>query len=193
MTMVFLLAFHCFVIYTQEWVCVLKTFTAAKTWGRVLVTFFTRPNPNFGVTGNKGAFWWRLSSIIYRLGVCHSQSTWQVMSLRYRPKIIQDPIYLYSMALLSLKLDQIFFCDPVALESICYRTRAKRLINESNTTGGRKKIWTGRSVFGPYLKKIFQKWECQKNVATRRRPTTTSLIITWPLVAPMYVCKFALA
>ena len=31
---------------------------------------------------------------------------------------------------------QIFFCDPVVLESICFRTRANRLINESNTTGG---------------------------------------------------------
>ena len=27
--------------------------------------------------------------------------------------------------------DQIFFCDPVILESICYRTRANRLINET--------------------------------------------------------------
>ena len=37
-----------------------------------------------------------------------------------------------------------FFCDPVVLESICYRTRANRLINESKTTGGLRKIWTGR-------------------------------------------------
>ena len=41
------------------------------------------------------------------------------------------------------RLDQIFFCDPVVLESICYRTRAKRLINKDNTTGGLRKIWTG--------------------------------------------------
>ena len=40
-------------------------------------------------------------------------------------------------------LDQIFFCDPVVLESICYRTRAKRLINDRKTTGGLRKIWTG--------------------------------------------------
>ena len=33
-----------------------------------------------------------------------------------------------------LVLDQFFFCDPVVLESICYCTRAKQLINESNTT-----------------------------------------------------------
>ena len=29
-----------------------------------------------------------------------------------------------------------FFCDPVVLELICYRTRAKRLRNEGNTNGG---------------------------------------------------------
>ena len=40
-------------------------------------------------------------------------------------------------------LDQIFFCDPVVSELICCRTRAKRLINEGNTTGGLRKIWTG--------------------------------------------------
>ena len=38
----------------------------------------------------------------------------------------------------------IFFCYPVVLESICYRTRAKRLINISNTTRGLRIIWTGR-------------------------------------------------
>ena len=32
-----------------------------------------------------------------------------------------------------------FFCNPVVLESICYRTRANQLRNEVNTTGGRKK------------------------------------------------------
>ena len=40
-------------------------------------------------------------------------------------------------------LDQIFSCDPTVLESICYRARAKRLINDSKTTGGLRKIWTG--------------------------------------------------
>ena len=40
-------------------------------------------------------------------------------------------------------LDQIFFRDPIVLESICYRTRAKRLINDSKTTVGLRKIWTG--------------------------------------------------
>ena len=40
-------------------------------------------------------------------------------------------------------LDQIFFSNPVVLESICYRTRAKRLINDSKTTGELRKIWTG--------------------------------------------------
>ena len=31
---------------------------------------------------------------------------------------------------------QTFLSHPVVLESICYHTRVKRLINESNTTGG---------------------------------------------------------
>ena len=35
-----------------------------------------------------------------------------------------------------------FFCDSVILESICYRTIAIRLKNNSNTTGGLRKIWT---------------------------------------------------
>ena len=34
----------------------------------------------------------------------------------------------------------IFFCDPVVLELLCYRTRANRLRNESATTGGLRKI-----------------------------------------------------
>ena len=38
---------------------------------------------------------------------------------------------------------QIFFCDPVGIESICYRTRANRLINESILIAGLRKIWTG--------------------------------------------------
>ena len=42
-------------------------------------------------------------------------------------------------------LDQMYFCDPVVLEWICYRARAKRLINEGNTTGRLRKIWTGRT------------------------------------------------
>ena len=37
-------------------------------------------------------------------------------------------------------LEQKFFCDPVILELICYRTRANRLMNEGNTTGGLRKI-----------------------------------------------------
>ena len=44
-----------------------------------------------------------------------------------------------------------FFCDPVVLELICYRTRAKRLINEGNTTGGLRKIWTGYGFLKNYI------------------------------------------
>ena len=47
------------------------------------------------------------------------------------------------------KARPIFFRDPAILESICYRTREKRLINESNTTGGRRKIWTGIAIQKP--------------------------------------------
>ena len=36
-----------------------------------------------------------------------------------------------------------FFFNLVVLESICYSTRAKQLINEGNTTEGLRKIWTG--------------------------------------------------
>ena len=43
-------------------------------------------------------------------------------------------------------LDQIFFYDPVVLESICYRTRANRLINESITISGLRKIRTGTTT-----------------------------------------------
>ena len=47
--------------------------------------------------------------------------------------------YLVSGAILK----QFFFCDPVVSELICYRTRAKRLIIDSKTTGELRKIWTG--------------------------------------------------
>ena len=40
-------------------------------------------------------------------------------------------------------LVQILFLIAVVLESFCYRTRANRLINESNTAGRLRKIWTG--------------------------------------------------
>ena len=49
---------------------------------------------------------------------------------------------------------------PVVLELICYCTREKRLINESSTTGGLRKIWTGRS----YFTKL--KWPGYKSKAT---------------------------
>ena len=39
--------------------------------------------------------------------------------------------------------DQFFFCDPVVIESFCYRMRSNQLINESNTIGRLRKIWTG--------------------------------------------------
>ena len=39
---------------------------------------------------------------------------------------------------------QTFLRHPVLLKSICYRTKAKWLINESNKTRGLQKIWTGQ-------------------------------------------------
>ena len=42
---------------------------------------------------------------------------------------------------------RIFLCYPVVLELIYYRTAAIRLINESKTTGGLIKIWTGKQLF----------------------------------------------
>ena len=65
--------------------------------------------------------------------------------LQYKADPLNCDIFSWWWSLLRNKvtLDQIFFCDPVVLESICYHTRAKRLINESNTTEGLRKIWTG--------------------------------------------------
>ena len=60
--------------------------------------------------------------------------------------ILQTPKQLFALKLIFFpdsQLDQIFLCDLVVLESICYRTRAKQQINNSKTTGGLRKIWTG--------------------------------------------------
>ena len=54
------------------------------------------------------------------------------------------------LALVVGVLDQIFFCNPVVLESICYRKRAKRLKYQSNTTEGLRKIWTGSNIMISY-------------------------------------------
>ena len=72
--------------------------------------------------------------------------TWGI-SWAARPDILQPSsrIALISKLVCSrtIALDQFFFCNPVILESICYRTRAKRLINDSKMTGELRKIWTG--------------------------------------------------
>ena len=46
------------------------------------------------------------------------------------------------------------FTHPVVLESICYRTTAKRLINESNTTGYLEKIGREEDFFYDRCKSI---------------------------------------
>ena len=50
-------------------------------------------------------------------------------------------------SVLYILLDQMFSSDAIVLESICYRTRANRLINVSKTTRGLRKIWTGSTLF----------------------------------------------
>ena len=56
----------------------------------------------------------------------------------YSPKGRNISSGIYSSCVL---LDH-FLCNPAVLESIGYRMRAHRLINESNTTLGLRKIWT---------------------------------------------------
>ena len=62
-----------------------------------------------------------------------------------------------------------FFGDPVVLELICCRTRAKRLISDSKTTVGLRKIWTSGT-------KQFQK---------RSSPTILNMSCE-PLVPPLH-------
>ena len=84
----------------------------------------------------------------------------------------------------------VFFCNPVVLESFCYRTREKQLINESNTTGGLKKIWTG-CILTLYTAvrtcvivkvQVFKKWtptvknECVPNLFSYARPIFFSVL-----------------
>ena len=52
-------------------------------------------------------------------------------------------------------LDQKNLYDPVGIESICYRTREKRLINDCKTTGELRKIWTGISFLWLRNRPIF--------------------------------------
>ena len=63
--------------------------------------------------------------------------------------------------LTSTVLDQKKSCDPVVLESIGNRrTRAKRLINDSKTTGGLRKIWTGSRDNIRTVKVVFCRHAC---------------------------------
>ena len=59
-------------------------------------------------------------------------------------------------------LDQCFFCDSVVLELIYHRTRAYRLINESNTTGGLREIWTGPGNKNDYRVSILEVGSLQR-------------------------------
>ena len=54
----------------------------------------------------------------------------------------------HNISIIWMSLNQIVFCDSVVFESICFRTRAKRLRNNGNTTGGLRKIWTGVCEYG---------------------------------------------
>ena len=59
-----------------------------------------------------------------------------ISSLIQSKILIADRVILYNV---SPGTRSIFSCASFVLESICYRTTAKRLINESNTTGRLKK------------------------------------------------------
>ena len=66
------------------------------------------------------------------------------MKKRYFRSAISDDDLLWLLQAMAMTIPvQIFSSDPVVIESICYRTRANRLINESNTTAALRKIWTG--------------------------------------------------
>ena len=85
---------------------------------------------------------------------------------------------------------QFFFCDPVVIELICYRTRANRLINESNTNGAGR----ARSLFLELLKRSrpeFFSWDsvvylsCSDNARQQIYQyiniyTTVNLEKVWP-------------
>ena len=61
------------------------------------------------------------------------------LSLSLEVFVLQFQRILLLLLFLHFQLElpvQIFFCKSIAVESICYRTKAKRLINKSNTTGG---------------------------------------------------------
>ena len=57
--------------------------------------------------------------------------------------LLQRKVQFLTAPFVHLPFPTNFLCDPVVLESIFYRTRLKRLINDSKTTGGLRKILTG--------------------------------------------------
>ena len=73
---------------------------------------------------------------------------------------------------------QIFLSHPVVLELICFRTRAKRLINESNATEGLQKIWMGSTRQTCFLAFPAQIFFCDPVVleSTCYRTTTNRLV-----------------
>ena len=81
-------------------------------------------------------------------------------------------------------LDQIFFCDPVVSESICNRMRANRLINESNTTGGLRKILTGCWWCVLPFPYTFQRWWSTYSYATSLLPSFLPSLLYHFLLSP---------
>ena len=81
--------------------------------------------------------------------------------------------------------DQFFFCHPVTLESICYRTRAKRLINKGNTTGGLR-----RNIIQNGLKVILV--FCALHFWVHISVPPVQIFLSPPVVLPSFISRFAL-
>ena len=95
-------------------------------------------------------------------------------------------------------LDQFFFCDPVVLESICYRTRVYRFINESNKTAWVRKFWTGSWIAhekgrptGPG-REAHQKWVQCPNPTGTIGPASRTLALACTLCVLSAAANFTL-
>ena len=68
------------------------------------------------------------------------------------------------LLLYDIESTNFFFYDLAIFESVCYRTRAKQLIKESNTTGELRKIWTGGRI-REILTSFTQLMVCHKSIS----------------------------
>ena len=99
-----------------------------------------KTRPNFSQPSSRIA-------LVYQSFCSHTIADWLLYDWITKKLAEKQPAYhlleLATYAQFLLLSTKFFFCDPVVLESICYPTRAKRLINDGNTTRGLSKIWTG--------------------------------------------------